>query len=327
MFKFSASFFFSLVFWNLSAQVSPDTVAPVLQCKVWVTTSGIGTYCVVHPLSATDFLESVTDDQTPAELLDFAVQLLCADTTGFPNQTLIAPTQSWLGAYPIEVFARDTANNVGKCTAYLLISDEHLCHEPYQGPYGTFVQFASHDSIRGVRGVQFSMVHFSPCTGDTLGVNTAIYEWPNYWGYYESFQPTNFGYSYTHLVPRKENTDPLNGVTTYDLVLISRHLLGLQPFTHPYQFLAADANMDGFVTSYDIALLRQLILGIIPELPHGQSWRFAPDQYLVPDLDPFPSLLPPDRLIVTLLGQSNMPDGAFLGIKIGDVNSSANPNE
>ncbi|MFQ5445455.1 MAG: hypothetical protein ACE5FF_00840 [Saprospiraceae bacterium] len=41
--------------------------------------------------------------------------------------------------------------------------------------------------------------------------------------------------------PVKEGDDRC-GVTTYDLVLITKHILGVQPLGSPYKIIAADAN-------------------------------------------------------------------------------------
>jgi hypothetical protein len=71
--------------------------------------------------------------------------------------------------------------------------------------------------------------------------------------------------------------NPLDGVSTYDLLLMQRHILGLQLFTSPYQYLAADINGGADVTSFDILELRKLILGIYNEFPNNMlSWRFLP---------------------------------------------------
>lgn len=67
-----------------------------------------------------------------------------------------------------------------------------------------------------------------------------------------------------------------NGVDVYDLVLISQHILDLAPISSPYQLIAADANNSGTISSFDIVLLRQIILGQMQGLPAG-SWRYVPD--------------------------------------------------
>ena len=68
------------------------------------------------------------------------------------------------------------------------------------------------------------------------------------------------------------NTSPTTGVSTFDLVLINNHVLGIENFQEPYQFIAADANNDGVISTFDIILLRQLILSIVTELPNNRNW-------------------------------------------------------
>ena len=118
-----------------------------------------------------------------------------------------------------------------------------------------------------------------------------------------------------------KNDNPLNGVTTLDLVLITKHLLGLQPFTSPYQIIAADANRSGLVTTLDVVELRKIILGIYESLPSNTSWRFVDSSYVFPTPDnpfspPFPENIAWDST------QSDHPYTSFIGIKTGDVNGS-----
>jgi hypothetical protein len=63
------------------------------------------------------------------------------------------------------------------------------------------------------------------------------------------------------ITPVKDD-NPLNGVTTYDLVLMSKHILGIEPLGSPYKMIAADANKSNSITTFDIVELRKLILGI-----------------------------------------------------------------
>jgi hypothetical protein len=71
------------------------------------------------------------------------------------------------------------------------------------------------------------------------------------------------------ITPVKDD-NPLNGVTTYDLVLISKHILGIEPLGSPYKMIAADANKSNSITTFDIVEIRKLILGIYTELPEHQ---------------------------------------------------------
>jgi len=75
---------------------------------------------------------------------------------------------------------------------------------------------------------------------------------------------------------RGSQTDALlNGVNTFDLLKIQKHLLGLEPFTHPHQFIAADVNHSATVTVMDIVDLRKALLGKISAFPSNTSWRFG----------------------------------------------------
>jgi len=120
------------------------------------------------------------------------------------------------------------------------------------------------------------------------------------------------------------NDQPLNGVTTFDLVLISNHILGVEAITSPYKLIAADANHSNSVTALDIVVLRKLILDIDTVLANNTSWRFVPATYGFPNpLNPFqtafPETLAVDVQTLPLTGLH------FTAIKVGDLNGSASP--
>ena len=117
------------------------------------------------------------------------------------------------------------------------------------------------------------------------------------------------------------NDNHLNGVSTFDLVLINKHILGIAALDSPYKLIAADANNSRSITTFDIVTLRKLILGIDTVLGNVQSWRFIPADYVFPDtLNPFGTVFPE--------GINLSPGGApqtanFIGLKVGDVNNNA----
>ena len=82
----------------------------------------------------------------------------------------------------------------------------------------------------------------------------------------------------TYTVSASKTGVALDGISTYDLVLISRYILGLESLL-PWKVLAADINCSGSVTSYDIVTGRKLILGIDTNLPCNK-WRFVADPVL-----------------------------------------------
>jgi hypothetical protein len=122
------------------------------------------------------------------------------------------------------------------------------------------------------------------------------------------------------LLPSK-NTDPLNGVSTLDLVLMSKHILGVAPFTTMYQTMAGDVNNNGAVTTADIVELRKMILGLQKDFTKNVSWRFVETGKAYDPLktDWIPNL--PNKK--TFLNLQTNPTADFVAVKVGDVNGNA----
>jgi hypothetical protein len=123
-----------------------------------------------------------------------------------------------------------------------------------------------------------------------------------------------------------DNSNPLNGVSTADIVAIQRHLLGKEMFTSGYQMIAADVNNNADVSAADLIALRQVILGMEADFMryNGQtSWRFADQgENLADNLSPWPfTEVLAESEIVSQSGSGN-----FHGIKIGDVTGDAKSN-
>lgn len=126
-----------------------------------------------------------------------------------------------------------------------------------------------------------------------------------------------------NVIPVKQDA-PLNGVTTFDLIVISKHILGLQTFTSPYEYIAADVNKSGTITAFDLVQLRQLILNIIPDFPTNDSWRFVDAKYTFATTNP---LQEDFREAIEINDhQADRMDADFVAIKIGDVNGTAATN-
>lgn len=136
-------------------------------------------------------------------------------------------------------------------------------------------------------------------------------------GNFEFELPQGKEYAITPL----KTSEPLNGVTTFDLILISKHILGISPFKSPYQYIAADVNKSGTITAYDIVQLRQVILKIIPEFPNNQSWRFIDNSYQFTTNNPLEEPFP-ESVLIEELPEEQMGIN-FIGVKIGDINGNA----
>jgi hypothetical protein len=135
------------------------------------------------------------------------------------------------------------------------------------------------------------------------------------------FQNVPAGGSYS--IKPLHNINVLNGVTTYDLVLTSKHILGLESLGSAWKVIAADVNQSGSVTTFDMVESRKLILGINTEFSANTSWRFFPAFANFPNTnDPFTGGLPPNNISITNL-QAHYPNASFKGLKVADVNNSA----
>lgn len=121
------------------------------------------------------------------------------------------------------------------------------------------------------------------------------------------------------------NDDPLNGVTTFDMVVIRKHILGVDTLDSPYKIIAADVNGSGAVTTADLVEIRKLVLQVTTELPNDMpSWRFVDASFVFPNpLNPFQTPFPQSILLNNVV--QGVFDLDFIGIKLGDVNGSATP--
>ncbi len=112
-----------------------------------------------------------------------------------------------------------------------------------------------------------------------------------------------------HIVPLK-NDNQTNGLNVLDLISIQKHLLAKDTFDFPWQHIAADATNNNSVSVGDILVLLRLLLGKITFLPSSTSWRFDPPSI---DINSVPVGVPLELQI--------------RGIKIGDLNASADPGK
>ena len=131
------------------------------------------------------------------------------------------------------------------------------------------------------------------------------------------------GGSYT-ITPVRDTND-INGVSTFDLVLITNHILGTQALDSPWKIIAADVNHNNSVTTFDVVEARKLILGIYSQYPSNTAWRFFPAGITFGNpQNPFASALPLESILINNL-QANFTAGSFKGVKVGDANNSASP--
>ena len=212
-----------------------------------------------------------------------------------------------LGEQTVTLTVTDETGNSSTCTTTVNIQDNNFaCSNSSYAMSGAVLSEAGVP----LQGVEFFL---SGDVADTLTCDeTGTFSFPEV--------PAGGAYTVT---PYK-NTDADNGVSTFDIIFIQRHILDIQALSTPYKMIAADVNRSGSVSGFDIVLLRRVILQIDTTFSSTTSWRFVDASYVFPDLtNPFSSVFPESIIVENLSADENGLE--FIGIKTGDVNGSANP--
>ncbi|MEZ5043159.1 MAG: hypothetical protein R2828_24900 [Saprospiraceae bacterium] len=117
----------------------------------------------------------------------------------------------------------------------------------------------------------------------------------------------------------------LNGVSTFDIVLLHKFILAIDASLNPYQLIAGDVNQSGTLTTRDIVYMRSLVLGLTNTLPDNGNWRFFPTGLTFQNpQNPFFDLGSTSHVIQV---DGNISDLNYTGVKLGDVNDTALPSE
>ena len=278
-----------------------DNMPPVAQCLngLTITLDADGQVAV----NAQTFNLLSSDNCTPNSGLEFSF-------SSVPGNNSMVVTCDDVGQNSIQVWVFDQSGNAASCQTFLMVMDNPDACDPapslmvnIQG----LVQTPSGQPV-GQTVVNLSGASMPPYMTQAGAGNFAFSSLP---------QGNNF------TVTPSKNSSPVNGVSTFDLAKINDHILAVNPFTQPWQIIAADANSSGAVTAADLVAIQSLILASASEFPNGTpSWRFIPSDYVFPDpSNPFP--FPQNMVLNNLIGDYLNAD--FIGIKTGDVTGNANP--
>lgn len=226
-----------------------------------------------------------------------------------PAQSTILLTCDDLGQQVLTLYVSDGGGNQSSCqTAVLVLDPNNVCNPQPQGfSLGGTITTPAGQPVGGVT-VQLSGVGIPP-TITQPGTGFFLFE--------------NLPAGADLSVSPSRNHDVRNGVTTYDIVRITHHILGTDPFDSPWQFIAADVNGSGTITAADIVAIRSVILHLTDEFPNDTpAWRFVPADYDFPDpLHPMPF---PQVININDMGADFL-FADFIAIKMGDLNGSADP--
>jgi hypothetical protein len=206
----------------------------------------------------------------------------------------------------VYVYAFDTEGNYDYCETYVLVQQHSDCNTVN----GTISGLIATETDAAIAGVEVSI-------SGQISQNEVTDQNGSY-----QFGGLTTGTDIS-VVPYL-STNPANGVTTFDLVLISKHILGIDLLDSPYKLIAADANHSESITTLDMIQIRKLILQINTDFPNNTSWRFVARDHTFPDLtNPWEAFFP-EVANVNDFAEDVQAD--FVGIKIGDVNGNVQTN-
>jgi hypothetical protein len=215
-----------------------------------------------------------------------------------------------LGENTVELWVTDASGNQDFCETFVIIQ------APFGGCDLEDALIVGEITNSEDEGVQDVTVGFNSNNGFTTSYTT------NSTGNFTMGVPLGGDYTIT---PAKD-INYHNGVTTFDLVNISKHILNIEYLDTPYKMIAADVNNSQGITTLDLVQLRKLILNIDTEFSNNTSWRFVDKGYVFPDsTNPWAEAFPEVLNLNNLMTNQTALD--FIGIKIGDTNGSAQANQ
>jgi hypothetical protein len=207
----------------------------------------------------------------------------------------------------VELHAWDEAGNDDFCVTYIEVQDNRtVCPGSTVGN----VNIAGTISTEGSANLQGATI--------TLSGQASM----------SATTTANGGYSFISLAKGGDFTltpqldkNHLNGVSTFDLVLIQKHILNVQALNSPYKMIAADVNNSKSITTLDLIALRKLILNVDQTFQNNTSWRFVDATYKFPNAtNPWAAAFPE---VVSVNDIAANTTANFVAIKVGDVNASA----
>ncbi|MDQ3141876.1 MAG: T9SS type A sorting domain-containing protein [Bacteroidota bacterium] len=265
---------------------------------------------------AADLNINSTDNCTPGNKLRFSFSLNINDASRTYRCDQIPDGISQ--SFDIRVYVWDENGNQDYCDTKVIIQDGigNACPDNFTGGTGSFVAIGGNIFNESNQQVEETKVT----------VHGNMPSMPKYHmtgsngQYVFASLPINENYS---VLAEKED-DPLNGVTTHDIVLIQKHILGIANLNSAYKVIAADVNNTATVTAKDISDLRKLILGITTELPANKSWVFVnAHQKFIDNNNPWPI---DDRYNINNMTENQL-ENNFIAVKLGDVSGNAKTNQ
>lgn len=139
-----------------------------------------------------------------------------------------------------------------------------------------------------------------------------------------SFSGLSTGKNY--ILDFAKSSSILNGLSTFDLLQVQKHILNREILKSPFKMLAADVNNSGSISTSDLILLKRALLGLTTSFEKVPIWQFVPfENGFMNIASPLLGLNLNAFMVQNL--QSPILDKDFIGVKAGDINNSASVNE
>ncbi len=165
-----------------------------------------------------DFIINYSDNCTPKANIQLGIRK-AGSGSGFPTDTSLTFGLCEQGFHTLQIWVKDENNLTNQCNSYVLVQDNaNICE----------CDLDANITLQGcVHSADSSKLENYTLNAQLEGV-----------------------------VRAQRVSDPLLGVSTFDLVQINKHILAQQPLKNFYQVLAADVNQSKSITTLDIVEIR-----------------------------------------------------------------------
>jgi hypothetical protein len=261
---------------------------------------------------AKDFVSKVLDDCTLESKIQYRIRKSPSGNQGPPTDQSITFTCDDLGTQAVDVWVGDEAGNWDYCQTFIEVQDNMKSCPPNLNGNIIMAGTVKDEAGKTLENVNLTVNSNQPKSMTTDNNGAFL------------FSGLKKGQDY--IISPEKDTNPTNGITTIDLLTIQKHILGIKQLGSPYKVIAADVDKNGYVSTKDLFELRKLILQLIDKFPNNKSWRFIDGNYVFPDpKNPFLSVFP--EVLNYNKVNNDMLNLNVMGIKVGDVDGSAIPNQ
>lgn len=275
-----------------------NCVPTVIVDLVDVDTSGDGTFDLfcIGELEAVDLLAE------PGDFVQYSINRAGEASDPEADRLLLSQADAFASILTVELWGWDSAGNGTVCESTVYVQALN-CIDP-ETPKAVV-------SLTCETGTLLADFDAALYLGDSL------VSWENS-GNSNGVVFTNLTPGLTYTIRAYNDGDYLGGVSTstFELVLIMKHILGINPLGNPYRMIAADVNESGYISIMDVVALRRHILSIDSELILG--WRMIDEAYTFPEHNhPWVQPFPEEATFVAELGETTY--HSFVVIKKGLV--------